>query len=75
MTFYSTCIQYSQENKMKRLCQVLCLLYIPVPRFLTNTIFYVTIYFGLFNVIWFEPQNDSYNYFTSPDMTLDNKQM
>ena len=27
------------------------------------------------NVVWSEPQNDSYNYFTNPDMTLDNKQM
>ena len=35
----------------------------------------VTIYSGLFNVVWFEQQNDSYSYFTNPDMTLNNKQI
>ena len=72
--FYSTCVQYSQENKNKtfHVKYYICFIYhVSSP----ITIFYVTIDSGLFDVVWSEPQNDSYNYFKNPDMTLDNTQM
>ena len=76
LLLYSTLHVSNIHKKIKIKRFMSSIMFVIYTTFLQQiTIFYVTIDSGLFDVVWSEPQNDSYNYFNNPDMTLDNTQM